>query len=130
MDINKFMEITLGHMHRSNELLAAILLKLEKGETMQICVPTETVTALAEKREEKKTDKPEGSTKKAKEHDKTDVPADEKKYTAEDVRSALMALGKREGSNAAIELLQKYGSTSVSGLAEADYATIIKDALP
>lgn len=135
MDINKYMETSLAHQHRANELLAAILAKLSEGETVQIRVPVETAAAIAGKGEGKTEDKPTGSAKQQKNVEREDKPEDKPKATgkppsAEDVRSALMALGKREGSQAAIDLLQKYGSTSVSGLAEDDYAKLIEDAQP
>lgn len=53
--------------------------------------------------------------------------ADKKPPTAEDVRSALMALGRRKNSEAAVQLLKKYGATSVSTLSVDDYATLIAE---
>lgn len=89
--------------------------------------PPQSETAVADKA----ADPTNGSSKQASNHGKDDAKQEKpKKVTADNVRSALMALGKREGSEAAVALLKKYDSTSVSALKEEDYEAIIADCTP
>jgi hypothetical protein len=56
-------------------------------------------------------------------------PADEKKYTKDDVRAALVALQKKTGSHeTARGLLAKHGAKSLSDLKETSYAAVIAEA--
>jgi hypothetical protein len=51
-----------------------------------------------------------------------------KKLTADDVRAALKDFAKREGSEAALELLKANGASTVSALAEDKFADVIAKA--
>lgn len=151
MDINKYMEQSLEMQVRQTALLQAILEQLSKGETIQVRVPVETAEAILgakrgdEHPEDMKdaaliSDAANGSGKQAANHDRDDqaqvaekekkveAATGEKPKSADDVRAALMALGKRQGSDAAIALLKKYDATSVSGVKVEDYDKLIADA--
>lgn len=133
MDVNEYMK-------RSIELQEAILAELKRLSGLGIksggqVVADEVARAQTEDAKPKATEhKPNpasGSTKQAANHAKDDEPPfdkGEKKLTADDVRAALMDLGKAQGSEAAIALLKQHGATAVSGLAKDAYEQVIADA--
>lgn len=129
MDINEFMETSLELQQKQLDALREIAAAVTQGATV---VTNVTTTPTAGKPTKAETPaKVEGSARQASNHAKDDAPAKtgkEKKLTADDVRSALVDLGKREGSDAAIALLTKYKAKSVSEVDEGEYAAIIADA--
>lgn len=147
MDVNSYMEKSLA----LQEQAVALLKQMVSGTgTITTVVNTTHDEVLVKEAVSKastgKADAKKGSTKQAANHAKddneppfepaTDTPKEKaafaadkaKEPTSDDVRAALMLLGKREGSEAAIALLQKHGATSVSSLDKSVYAELIADA--
>lgn len=138
MDINEYMQQSLqlqqAILDELKKLNGGVSLRTSgsaaKPETATVQTAEGKVTEVAT---QQAADPANGSSKQAKAHSKDDAPFDTaaateaKAPTADDVRAALMAIGKREGSNAAVALLEKYGATSVSVLDPANYAALIAD---
>lgn len=151
MDVNKFMEKSLEAQLEQNKLLAAILagmtaindnieqigkgftprstetltLKLDASEMTKAI--NEVVTELKQEApatEQTTQAEPVVETKQVEAAKDAEVQPE---YKPDDVRAALMQLGKREGTEASIAVLKKYGATSVSGLDAANYGDVIKD---
>jgi hypothetical protein len=134
MDINEYMQQSLqlqqAILDELKKLNGGVSLRTSGSAAKPETATVQTVEGKAtEVATQQAADPANGSSKQAKAHSKDDAPApDEAKApTADDVRAALMAIGKREGSNAAVALLEKYGATSVSVLDPANYAALIAD---